>query len=43
MLRALQEVLGNEQLMLAYLGVLIFKSVVDHEFIGHMLRAILHF
>lgn len=43
MLRALQEVLGNEQLMLTYLGVFIFESVVDHEFIGHMLRAILHF
>ena len=43
MLCALQEVLGNEQLMLAYLRVLIFKSVVYHEFIGHMLRAILHF
>jgi hypothetical protein len=43
MLRALQEVLGNKQLMLTYLGVFIFKSVIYHEFIGLMLRAILHF
>jgi hypothetical protein len=43
MLRTLQEVLGNKQLMLAYFGVLIFKSVIYYEFIGHMLRAVFHF
>ena len=34
MLRALQEILGDEQLMLTYLGVFVFKSVIDHEFVG---------
>ena len=43
MLRALQEILGDVQLMLTYLGVFVFKSIIDHEFVGDMLRAVLHF
>ena len=43
MFRTLQEILGDEQLMLTYLRVLIFKSVIYHELVGDMLRAVLHF
>ena len=43
MLRTLQKVLGDEQLMLTYLRVFVFKSIIDHEFVGDMLRAVLHF
>jgi hypothetical protein len=43
MLRTLQEILGDEQLMLTYLRVFVFKSVIDHEFVGDVLRPVLHF
>lgn len=43
MLRTLQEILGDEQLMLTYLRVFVFKSVIDHEFVGDVLRTVLHF